>query len=422
MTGFRYPLTTAIEQLYRQESRRLYATLVRLLGNFALAEDMLHEAFITAAKEWPEKGIPTNPSAWLITVARNRGVDRLRREQGQVEIDDELVENDSALHYQPEYDLELQQQIEAEILEDDRLRLIFTCCHPALAPEVQIALTLREVCGLSTDAIASAFLVPTTTLAQRLVRGKAKIKAAGIPYVVPDREQLAERLESVLRVIYLVYSEGHHASSGTSLYRTELSEEAIRLARLVLSLLPEPEVKGLLALLLLTEARRPARADADGNPILLEEQDRSLWLQAHINEGKALLEQTLAQGEVGPYLLQAAIAAVHAEASKFADTDWQQIVALYDVLLQLTRSPIVALNRAVAVSIAAGPTVALPLLESLLQEATLKQHHLAHAALADVQRRLGNVQQAKAAYRAALLLAQQEPDRRFLETRLANLD
>ncbi len=359
MTGFRYPLTTAIEQLYRQESRRLYATLVRLLGNFALAEDMLHEAFITAAKQWPEQGIPDNPTAWLVTVARNRGLDRLRRERGELELSNELMESETTLHYQ--------QQFEAEVLEDDRLRLIFTCCHPALAPDVQVALTLREVCGLATDAIASAFLVQPATMAQRIVRGKTRIKAEAIPYTVPEPEQLAERLESVLTVIYLIYTEGHHASSGSSLYRVELSDEAIRLARLVLSLLPAPEVTGLLALLLLTEARRPARMDADGNAVLLEAQDRRLWLQPYIAEGKALLEQTRADGHVGSYLLQAAIAAVHADAKAFADTDWHQIVVHYDALLELKPSPVVALNRAMAVSMAAGPAAALPLLESLAQ-------------------------------------------------------
>jgi RNA polymerase sigma-70 factor (ECF subfamily) len=413
MTGFRYAHTEAIEKLYRQESRRMYATLVRLLGNFALAEDMLQEAFITASKEWPEKGMPDNPTAWLITVARNRGLDRIRREHGETELVEELIESEEKLLYE--------QRFETEVLEDDRLRLIFTCCHPALAPEVQIALTLREVCGLSTEAIASAFLVQTTTMAQRIVRGKAKIKTAGIPYVVPEGEQLAERLESVLSVIYLVYTEGHHASSGDSLIQVELSEEAIRLARLVSSLLPEPEVQGLLALMLLTEARRPARADAEGNPILLEDQDRSLWLQAHIAEGKALLEPTLAQGNIGPYLLQAAIAAVHAEAASFAETDWNQIVALYDLLLRLTNSPVVELNRTVALAMRDGPAAALNPLETLLQQGGLGQHYLAHAALADVYRRLDRLAEARNYYQQALSLVQQEPDRRFLQKRLAEV-
>lgn len=411
--GFRYPHTEAIEQLYRQHSRRIYATLVRLLGNFALAEDMLQEAFITATKEWPAKGLPDNPTAWLITVGRNRGLDRLRREQGQIDIDDEQLEDHNAFHYE--------QQFENEQLEDDRLRLIFTCCHPALAPEVQIALTLREVCGLTTDAIASAFLVPTPTMAQRVVRGKAKIKAARIPYVVPEGPQLVERLESVLSVIYLVYTEGHHASSGETLFRTDLSEEAIRLARLVLSLLPEPEVKGLLALLLLTEARRPARVDVDGNPILLEDQDRSLWQRTLISEGKTLLESTLAQGNVGPYLLQAAIAAVHADAATFAATDWAQIVALYDLLWRFTGSPVVALNRAVALGMRDGPAAALPLLQTLAASDDLARHYHAHAAVADAHRRLGQQAEARVAYARALELVQQAPDRRFLEKRLAAL-
>lgn len=413
MTGFRYPHTEAIEKLYRQESRRIYATLVRLLGNFALAEDMLQEAFITATREWPANGIPHNPTAWLVTVGRNRGIDRLRRETSEVDIDDELVGDHSALQYD--------QQFDTELLEDDRLRLIFTCCHPALAPEVQIALTLREVCGLGTDAIASAFLLPTATLAQRIVRGKAKIKAARIPYVVPEGSQLIERLESVLSVIYLVYTEGHHASSGETLFRSDLSEEAIRLARLVLSMLPEPEVKGLLSLLLLTEARRPARVDADGNPVLLEEQDRSRWQQELIAEGKALLESTLSQGNVGPYLLQAAIAAVHADAATFAATDWAQIVALYDLLWHFTGSPVVALNRAVALSMRDGPAAALSLLQTLAASDELTLHYHAHAALADVHRRLDQRAAARVAYARALELVQQAPDRRFLEKRLAAL-
>ena len=402
--------TDAIGQLYRQHARRLYATLVRLLGNFALAEDMLQEAFITAARDWPVNGMPDNPTAWLVTVARNRGLDRLRREQDHIDIDDDTLEHEAALQHEPEFD--------EEELEDDRLRLIFTCCHPALAPEVQIALTLREVCGLATDAIAAAFLVPTATMAQRLVRGKAKIKAARIPYVVPERAQLAERLESVLSVIYLVYSEGHHASSGESLLRVDLSEEAIRLARLLLTLLPEPEVKGLLSLLLLTEARRPARTDALGDPVLLEDQDRRLWRLDFIAEGRQLLESTLAAGDLGPYLLQAAIAAVHADAVTFADTDWAQIVALYDLLWRFTGSPVVALNRAVALGMRDGAGAALPLLQTLAASEELARHYLAHAAVADAHRRLGQRSEAAAAYQRALALVQQAPDRRFLQRRL----
>lgn len=413
MSGFRYPHTEAIERLYRQESRRIYATLVRLLGNFALAEDMLQEAFITASSEWPAQGMPDNPVAWLITVARNRGLDRLRREQRQIDIDDEQLEQEDALHYQ--------QQFDADELEDDRLRLIFTCCHPALAPEVQIALTLREVCGLATEAIAAAFLVATPAMAQRIVRGKAKIKAAGIAYVVPEGLQLGERLESVLSVIYLVFTEGHHASSGETLFRVDLSNEAIRLARLVLTLLPEPEVKGLLALLLLTDARRPARTDADGNPVLLEDQDRTRWRKDYIAEGKALLEATLQAGHLGPYLLQAAIAAVHADAVTFADTDWTQIVALYDLLWRFTGSPVVALNRAVALAMRDGPAAALPDLQALAASAELAQHYHAHAAVADAHRRLGQHLEARQAYEKALKLVQQAPDRRFLEKRLAEL-
>lgn len=413
MTVIDSPLEAVIGQLYRTEYRRLYSTLVRLLGNFALAEDMLQEAFIAATQQWPRTGLPDNPVAWLLTVARNRGLDRLRRERREVDLEEESLQEQEGFSYDPSF--------ETELLEDDRLRMIFTCCHPALAPEVQVALTLREVCGLSTEAIASSFLVQTSTMAQRIVRGKAKIKAAGIPYVVPEADQLPERLESVLSVIYLVYTEGHHASSGENLFRVELSEEAIRLARLVLSLLPEPEVKGLLALLLLTEARRPARTDAVGNPILLEEQDRRLWNQQHIEEGRALLDTTLAQGHLGPYLLQAAIAAVHAEAAEFAATDWAQIVALYDLLQRFTDSAIVALNRAVAVAMRDGPAAAVPILLSLLNKPELAQHYLAHAALADLYRRMQHFDAAAQAYRQALSLVQQEPDRRFLEKRLAEV-
>jgi len=407
-------LQSTLSQIYQQDSRRLYATLVRLLGSFDLAEDMLQEAFIAAAEQWPEQGIPANTSAWLITVARNKGLDRLRRNKKHEPLEDELLETEPSLHYEQEHT--------DPGIEDDRLRLIFTCCHPALDRQVQLALTLREVCGLTTEAIASAFLLQPATLAQRIVRGKNKIRTAGIPYVIPEADQLDERLDAVLAVIYLMYNEGYHASSGQHLNRPELSAEAIRLGRLLVTLLPAAECYGLLALMLLNEARRLARSDDDGELVLLEHQDRSLWNQDYIREGVAALDRAFSKPDFGSYSLQAAIAAVHSEAGSVAATDWTQIVYLYDRLLQLTESPVVALNRAVAVSMRDGPQAGIALIEALFNSNVLTQYYLAHAAHADFSVKLGLTSQARSSYLKALELVQQEPERRFLEGRLASLD
>jgi RNA polymerase sigma-70 factor, ECF subfamily len=407
-------LQSRLSEIYQQDARRIYATLVRLLGNFDLAEDMLQEAFIAAAEQWPEQGIPTNTSAWLITVARNKGLDRMRRNKKLEPLEDELLETESALHYEEEHT--------DPGIEDDRLRLIFTCCHPALDRQVQLALTLREVCGLTTEAIASAFLLQPATLAQRIVRGKNKIRTAGIPYVIPEADQLDERLDAVLSVIYLMYNEGYNASSGQHLNRPELSAEAIRLGRLLVMLLPAAECYGLLALMLLNEARRLARSNEEGELILLEHQDRSLWNQDYIREGLGALDRAFSKPDFGSYTLQAAIAALHSEASSVATTDWTQIVYLYDRLLQLTESPVVALNRAVAVSMRDGPQAGIDLIETLFSTNALSQYYLAHAAHADFSVKLGLVQQARASYQKALTLVQQEPERRFLEARLASLD
>lgn len=401
-----------LERLYREDFRRLFATVVRLVKDFDLAEDMLQEAFVAASEKWPEQGLPGNPRAWLISVAHHKALDRFRRERRFEALEDSHLQLDAALH-EPEYD--------DAAIEDDRLRLIFTCCHPALERQIQVALTLREVCGLSTEAIASAFLVQTTTMAQRLVRGKAKIRTAGIPYVVPAAADLPERLDAVLTVIYLVYNEGYRASSGAQLSAPELADEAIRLARLLVQLLPDGEVLGLLALMLCNEARRPARVDADGELVLLEDQDRSLWRRDLIAEGQQLLEQVLATGRVGSYTLQAAISATHASAVSVAQTDWPRIVTLYDHLLTLTASPVVALNRAVAVSMRDGPAAGLALLRELAGDKLLQQYHPLYVAQAELSRRNGDVAAARAAYSRALELVQQEPERRHLQRRLASL-
>jgi len=408
------PLQSRLTEIYRQDARRMYATLVRLLGDFDLAEDMLQEAFIAAAEQWPGQGVPANTSAWLITVARNKGLDRLRRNKKHQPLEDELLETEPSLHYEDEHT--------DPGIEDDRLRLIFTCCHPALDRQVQLALTLREVCGLTTEEIASAFLLQPATLAQRIVRGKNKIRTAGIPYVIPEADQLDERLEAVLAVIYLMYNEGYHASSGEHLNRPEISGEAIRLGRLLVVLLPAAECYGLLALMLLNEARRLARSNADGELVLLEHQDRSLWNEEYIREGIATLDRAFSKRDFGSYTLQAAIAALHSEASSVAATDWTQIVYLYDRLLQLTESPVVALNRAVAVGMRDGPQAGIELIETLFRNNLLTQYHLAHAAHADFSVRLGLTSQARSSYQKALELVQQEPERRFLEARLASLD
>lgn len=403
------PITELIERLYRDESRRVLATLIRLLGDFDLAEEALHEAFRSAVEQWPREGVPDNPRAWLVSAGRFRAIDSLRRQRRFQPLDERVDvpgEDDAQ---------------EVELLEDDRLRLIFTCCHPALASDAQVALTLREVCDLSTEEIARAFLSSPSTLAQRIVRAKAKIRDARIPYEVPGRNELPERLEAVLRVVYLVFNEGYFASSGDSLTRSQLSDEAIRLGRLLLELLPEPEVQGLLALMVLHESRRKARSAADGEVILLEAQDRSLWDRELIAEGEALVLQALHSRRFGPYSLQAAIAAVHAEAASLEETDWAQIVGLYDELLRLNPSPVVALNRAVALAMHEGEEVGLMEVELLLASGELDAYHLLHAARADLLRRLGRTDQAIAAYRQALALAQQGADRQFLQKRLEEL-
>ncbi|MFN3768244.1 MAG: RNA polymerase sigma factor [Ectopseudomonas guguanensis] len=404
------PVTELIERLYRDESRRVLATLIRLLGDFDLAEEALHEAFRSAVEQWPQGGVPDNPRAWLVSAGRFKAIDNLRRQRRFQPLDEQVELPD-------ESDAE-----GGELLEDDRLRLIFTCCHPALASDAQVALTLREVCDLTTEEIARAFLSSPATLAQRIVRAKAKIRDARIPYEVPGRSELPERLEAVLRVVYLVFNEGYFASSGDSLTRSQLSDEAIRLGRLLLELLPEPEVQGLLALMLLHESRRAARSGVDGEVILLEAQDRSLWNRELIAEGEALVLQALHSRRFGPYSLQAAIAAVHAEAASLEETDWAQIVGLYDELLRLNPSPVIELNRAVALAMRDGEQAGLVEIDRLLATGELEGYHLAHAARADLLRRLGCREQAAAAYRQALALAQQGPDRQFLQSRLDELE
>lgn len=398
--------------LYEKDFRRLFASLVRSIRDFDIAEDLLHEAFIAANRQWPVEGIPKNPQAWLIEVAKHKGLDRLRREKRFDPLIEEHLESEAA-QYEPEY--------AGEGIEDDRLRLIFTCCHPALERQVQVALTLREVCGLTTEAIASAFLVQTSTMAQRLVRGKAKIRTAGIPYVIPEGPDLPERLDAVLTVVYLVYNEGYRASSGTELGHVELAEEAIRLGRLLVQLLPDSEALGLLALMLFNEARRPARTNADGDIVLLEDQDRALWRRDYMEEGIRHLERAFATGPAGTYMLQAAISAQHALAASVAATNWPRIVSLYDALLQLTGSPVVALNRAVAVAMHEGPGAGLVLIGALLAEPALAAYHPVYAAHAELSRRAGDHQAARASYLKALELVQQLPERRFLERRLASL-
>ncbi|HEY1327603.1 MAG TPA: RNA polymerase sigma factor [Casimicrobiaceae bacterium] len=401
----------SIDATYRTESRRIFATLVRMLGDFDLAEEALHDAFRAALEQWPREGVPDNPRAWLVSAGRFKAIDGIRRLRRFDPLDDEAAE---AIPDERE-------EIDAEGIEDDRLRLIFTCCHPALASDAQVALTLREVCGLTTEAIAQAFLTGAPTLAQRIVRAKAKIRDARIPYQVPAPEQLPQRLDNVLRVIYLVFNEGYSASSGASVTRVDLSGEAIRLGRLLVQLLPEPEALGLLALMLLQESRRAARTTATGELILLADQDRTLWNREQILEGTALVERSLASRRIGPYALQGAIAAVHANAESPDATDWSEIVGLYDVLLRLEASPVVELNRAVAVAMRDGPAAGLALVDAILARGDLVEYHLAHAARADLCRRLGAHAQARASYERAMALARQEPERRFLERRLAEL-
>ena len=399
-----------VATLYRQESRRVFSTLVRLLGSFDLAEDALHDAFIAASEQWPTQGVPANPVAWLVSTGRFRAIDRIRRERLFVALDDATEQVEAAADHAPGWE-ELRDARSA--IEDDRLRLVFTCCHPSLSEEARIALTLREVCGLTTEAIAGAFLIATPTLAQRIVRAKAKIAAARIPYEVPAPAERPARLASALRVVYLVFTEGHAAHAAA------LTEEAIRLARLLHELLPEPEVTGLLALLLLHDSRRDARAAPDGEFVGLEDQDRSRWDHAAIAEGCALAQAALSRPGFGAYALQAAIAAVHAEAPSAAAIDWPQIVGLYDALLRVEPSPVIALNRAVAVGMRDGPEAGLALIEPLLS--TLPGYHAGPAAAADLCRRAGRLDEAAAHYRAAVALARQEPERRFLMRRLADL-
>jgi RNA polymerase sigma-70 factor (ECF subfamily) len=401
-----------VEELYRGESRRVLATLIRLLGDFALAEEALHDAFVAAVERWPADGIPDQPRAWLVSTGRFKAIDGLRR---RARFDASLGELARRI------ETRAREAADDESVEDDRLRLVFTCCHPALPPDAQVALTLREVCGLTTEEIARAFLASPSTVAQRIVRAKGKIRDAKIPYQVPSVAELPGRLDLVLHVVYLVFNEGYSASSGESLTRQELSTEAIRLGRLLVDLLPEPEAMGLLALMLLHESRRAARATPEGELVLLDAQDRSRWDRALIADGATLVERALASRRFGPFTIQAAIAAVHAEAPSAADTDWAQIVGLYDVLLRADASPVVELNRAAAVAMRDGPAAGLALVDAILARGQLADYHLAHSARADFCRRLGLVDAARTAYHRALELTRQEPERRFLERRLREL-
>ena len=402
-----------VDAIYRSESRRVFATLIRLLGDFDLAEEAVQTAFAAALEQWPREGLPDNPRAWLVSTGRFKAIDALRRRTrlnslimeatGQFEATTDPIETD-----EPE-------------IEDDRLRLIFTCCHPALPPDAQVALTLREVCGLTTEEIARSFLVTPATLAQRIVRAKAKIRETPIPYEVPAPDELPVRLGGVLQVIYLVFNEGYSAAAGAEVTRAELTGEAIRLGRLLAELQPDPEVIGLLALMLLQESRRAARTSPIGELILLENQDRSLWNQQQIAEGVTLVEKALQSRRFGSYTLQAAIAAVHAQAESPAATDWRQIVALYDQLARIQPSPVVHLNRAVAIAMRDGPEAGLAQIEAVLEHGGLANYYLAHSARADMFRRLGRTAEAKSSYERALALTQQEPERQFLQDRIRQL-
>jgi RNA polymerase sigma-70 factor (ECF subfamily) len=403
-----------LDSLYRSESRRILATLIRLLGDLDIAEDALHDAFKAALEQWPAEGIPSNPRSWLVSTGRFKAIDRLRRSARFDRSLDTIAE-------QLDADAKDPSELADEGVSDDQLRLIFTCCHPSLAPESRVALTLREVCGLTTEEIASAFLATPPALAQRIVRAKAKIRDAHIPYEVPSPADLPERLDTVLQVVYLVFNEGYSASSGGSLTRSDLSGEAIRLGRLLVELLPVTEVLGLLALMLLQESRRAARTSAEGDLILLEDQDRSLWNREYILEGSALVERAILSRRFGPYTIQAAIAAIHAEARNATATDWQEIVGLYDVLARAEPSPVVELNRAVAVAMRDTPEAGLTLIDAILSRGELADYHLAHSARGELCRRLGRIEEARASFTRALSLVRQEPERRFLERRLREL-
>ena len=404
-----------LDSLYRVDSGRILATLIRLLGDFDLAEEAMHEAFAAALGLWPTNGVPDNPRPWLISTARFKAIDTLRRRARVDASQEDLARHLEAQASSPEHSRE------EDALEDDRLRLIFTCCHPSLAPEAQVALTLREVCGLTTEEIARSFLTTPATLAQRIVRAKAKIREAKIPYEVPTPQELPERLGAVLQVIYLVFNEGYSAAAGAEVTRAELTGEAIRLGRLLAELQPEPEVIGLLSLMLLQESRRAARTSPAGDLILLENQDRSLWNREQIAEGLALLEKAMMSRRFGAYTLQAAIAAVHAQAESAAATDWRQIVAVYDQLLRIQPSPVVKLNRAVAIAMRDGPEAGLTHIDAVLEGGGLANYYLAHSARADMYRRLGRTAEAKSSYERALALTHQEPERQFLEDRIRQL-
>ena len=404
-----------VDAVYRSESRRVLATLIRLLGDFDRAEDALHDAFRAALEQWPRDGVPANPRTWLVSAGRFKAIDAMRRRARFDALQAELIEQLNTETSDPV-------KLDDESVVDDQLRLIFTCCHPALSPDARMALTLREVCDLTTEEIARAFLTTPSTLAQRIVRAKAKIRDARIPYQVPSMADLPDRLDTVLHVIYLVFNEGYSASSGASLTRSDLSGEAIRLGRLLVELLPEPEVLGLLALMLLHESRRPARTSSAGDLILLEDQDRSLWNREQIVEGLALVERALSSQRIGMYTIQAAIAAVHAQARTAAETDWAQIVALYDLLLQAEPSPVIELNRAAAVAMRDGPLAGVTIIDAILARGELADYHLIHSARAELCRRLGRTAEARNSYERALSLTQQEPERRFRQRRLEELN
>jgi RNA polymerase sigma-70 factor (ECF subfamily) len=408
------PVRERIDEIYRSDSRRVLATLIRLLGDFDRAEEAMHDAFAAALESWAANGVPGNPRAWLVSTGRFKAIDRLRR---AARFDAAVAAMAAEIESSAPPDVD----DEGAGVEDDRLRLIFTCCHPALSADARIALTLREVCGLETEQIARAFLTSPSTLAQRIVRAKTKIRDAGIPYQVPAREDLSSRLDAVLHVIYLVFNEGYSASAGDALTRQDLSAEAIRLGRLLVELLAEPEAVGLLALMLLHDARRAARTSSDGEIILLDQQDRTLWDRGQIAEGVMLVERALSSRRAGPYSLQAAIAALHAEARDAATTDWRQIVGLYDVLMRMDPSPVVELNRAAAIALRDGAAAGLVLIDAILERGDLADYHLAYSAKADLCRRLGQTADAIAAYERALALTTQVPERRFIERRIAEL-